>query len=36
MWISGLGNGSMEFSLNGAELSLNSVMSGNSENLRNH
>ena len=26
----------MEFSLNGAELSLNSVNSGNSENLRNH
>ena len=26
----------MEFSLNGVELSLNSVNSGNSENLRNH
>ena len=26
----------MEFSLNGAELSLNSVNSGNSKNLRNH
>ena len=26
----------LEFSLNGAELSLNSVNSGNSENLRNH
>ena len=26
----------LEFSLNGTELSLNSVNSGNSENLRNH
>ena len=29
-------SGTMEFSLNGAELSLNSVNSGNLENLRNH
>ena len=31
----GRGTNLLEFSLNGAELSLNSVNSGNSENLRN-